>query len=207
MLIHNWVFLEQYFAASMTMPIAVSMFRDPTNANTTESIKKINRIVLYSNIGFYTAASAWFLTSSITGKLFWRISMDFIFWIMTFLFLWSFYKIRQMIKKENFNGIFAPSKLIMFTHIFVYSLEMVIFAVTMLITHYYIVAVDTTEKDFEKDQESPGSIDEEEFEKNCRIMITFDAFYVLSNCSYLIHAGLTCFMNIKFSRELQKANF
>ena len=54
---------------------------------------------------------------------------------------------------------FAPSKLIMFTHIFVYSLEMVIFTVTMFITHYYIVAVETTEKDFAKDQDSPGSVD------------------------------------------------
>ena len=133
--------------------------------------------------------------------------MDVIFWIMTFMFLWSFYKIRQMLKKENFNGMFAPSKLIMFTHIFVYSLEMIIFAATMLITHYYIVAVDATEKDLVTEKESPGSVDKAELEKNCRIMITFDAFYVLSNCSYLIHTGLTCFMNIKFSRELQKANF
>ena len=64
-----------------------------------------------------------------------------------------------MIKKENLNGMFAPSKLIMFTHIFVYSLEMVIFTVTMFITHYYIVAVETTEKDFAKDQGNPGSVD------------------------------------------------
>ena len=85
--------------------------------------------------------------------------MDVIFWIMTFLFLWSFYKIRQMLKKENFNGMFAPSKLIMFTHIFVYSLEMIIFAATMLITHYYIVAVDATEKDLVTEKESPGSVD------------------------------------------------
>ena len=123
MLIHDWLFLEQYLSASLMMPIAIEMFRGHDN-NNVESLKKeklkARKTVLFANITFYIGAVGWLVVSTATGKFVWRMSIEAIYVLETIVFLWSFGKIQKFIKKVNIKGLFTPKKNLMLAHLLAY---------------------------------------------------------------------------------------
>ena len=99
LLIHDWVFLEQYLAASLTMPIAVRIFRGDVATDVASEMKRVAKIRLLSNLAFYMVLLAWFLASTITQMFFWRMSISIIIILSTLVFLVGFFRIRSMIRQ------------------------------------------------------------------------------------------------------------
>ena len=191
MLIHDWLFLEQYLEASLMMPIALKMFRDFGSTDLTDEKVRARKIVFIVSVAFYTITFAWFATSAATGSAFVRLTMEIIFILETILFLWSFLRIQKLIKRENVGGSFIPKKNLMIVHLIVFISEVLIVGTTFVL--YSVVY-------FTDDYSTV------ELENDCRTYIAFDFFYKLTTVTYTTRTFLTCYMNIKFSRELQKAN-
>ena len=139
MLVHDWVFLEQYLAASLTMPIAVSIFRGATDIS--PQMKRVKTVMLYANVAFYTVTLGWFLVSVITTKFFWRMSMDVITLTIASVFLTSFYQIGKVIRRENFRQGFVPSKQVIMAHLIVIFSEVSIFSVILVMIIFYNSAI------------------------------------------------------------------
>ena len=105
MLVHDWIFTEQYLTASLMMPLAVNVFdQDEDDKEATEYERQKKRAKLKSSVIsfiFMLLTALWFGFSVITGDFETRMSINIVLIYMTVVFLVSLWRIRSLIKSLN----------------------------------------------------------------------------------------------------------
>ena len=99
-LVHDWLFTEQYVAASLLMPIAVSIQSRPSAALDGEK-QRAKRTITACNAGFYVLTAAWFGVSIYSGKFVWRTGSNFIFAVVLVTLSVTLFRIKQLIERMN----------------------------------------------------------------------------------------------------------
>lgn len=92
--IHDWLFTEQFFFASLAMPIAVNVF-NLGEEEVRERKARAKRLTIVARYSFYLLLLSWFLVSTITGKFLYRMSINIIFFYITLVFTLSLCRIKS----------------------------------------------------------------------------------------------------------------
>ena len=120
-ILHDWVFTEQIFHASLTIPIVICLYKDVQRL---QADAKVAMKIRYAvNITFYLLTLTWFLISLINGKFIWRMAVSTLFFIEGLVFLVSLMLIRGYIQKVNSRKQFKPNNCLMYVNLLMIGLE------------------------------------------------------------------------------------
>ncbi len=96
-IIYDWLFFEQYLAASLSLPIALNMDIDEKDLHVQR--KRVQRIRLLVNVGFYVSVGSWFTISVYFGKMLVRFMVCLIYSLIVIIYLYSLIVIKSQLAK------------------------------------------------------------------------------------------------------------
>ena len=126
--------------ASLTMPIVIKFFDegnvaddDEQEAEYNKNMKRVKRIKYSANSIFYTLTMGWYVGSLITGSFIWRMSVNFLYFFITSVFLVALLSIRRMITAVNTNERLKPNKSLMTINLVTFSFEFLVSLIVLIL--------------------------------------------------------------------------
>ena len=146
--------------------------------------------MLGARVSFYSLTAVWFVASIVTGSFSVRSGVNVMFAFITVVLMVSLTKIKRLIEKAN-NTVqdFKPDHLLFNTLFVLFSLALLSFVVTILMS-YLVENYEDSRRDSEE----------------CKITLSFYVLYDFSWVACSVRTLLTVYLNVKFSRDLNLTN-
>ena len=102
-LLHDWLFTEQYLAASLLMPIAVNVANEAQEALDLQR-KRAKQVIVYLNVVFYTLTLAWYGLCIWNGSVLSRLANNVIFAAVILVVSYALIRLKRLISTTNVSS-------------------------------------------------------------------------------------------------------
>ena len=169
----------------------VTMFITEDQYDISEQKRRAKRLLYWSNVVIYSLLAFYLILSIIINTYVFRMSINVLFLIVALIFMTSLTKIKRFIIQIDPKGEHMPNYRLMNVILVAYFITFVLYLTNSIMPVF--INIDTSPQHY---------IDQEE----CQMYITFDTVYFMVWLPDTIRTCISCYMNVKFSRDLDKTN-